>query len=63
MTNLKEQEEVKYAEYEEKINALQTELNQLKSTPREPVVMSCEHEEEINQLQVLSLPLCKSVVI
>lgn len=63
MTNLKEQEEVKYAEYEEKINALQTELQQLKSTPREPVVMSCEHEEEINQLQVFRFPLYKSALI
>ncbi len=63
MTNLKEQEEAKYSEYEEKINALQTELNQLKSTPREPVVMSCEHEEEINQLQVFILSLYKSALI
>ena len=52
MSHIKDQEEAHKEQYELKIKELETEIKQLKSAEREPVVVSCNHEEEINQLQV-----------
>lgn len=53
MLNLKEQTEACKENYEVKIKELEFEIKSLKSAEREPVLMSCNHEEEISQLQVI----------
>lgn len=52
MANIKDQEDAHKEQYELKIKELETEIKKLKSAEREPVVVSCNHEEEIIQLQV-----------
>lgn len=61
MATLKDREEARIQEYEAKLKELQTEVGHLKSVPREPVVMNCDHEDEINQLQVSTIILVTSV--
>lgn len=62
MINSKEQEEACKERFELQIRELETEIKQLKSAEREPVVMSCSHEEEIIQLQVCIHPLLISLI-
>jgi hypothetical protein len=52
MANIKDEEEAHKEQYEQRIKELQAENQQLKSAERVPVVVSCNHEEEISQLQV-----------
>ena len=52
MANFKDQEEAHKEQYEQKIKELEMEIKNLKSAEREPVVMSCNHEEEIMQIHV-----------
>ena len=52
MANFKDQEEAHKEKYEERIKELEAENKKLKSAERVPVVISCNHEEEISQLQV-----------
>lgn len=52
VASLRDQEEARVMEYESKLKELQAEIHQLKTAVREPVVVSCDHENEISQLQV-----------
>nr|CAH0099505.1 unnamed protein product [Daphnia galeata] len=52
MANFKDQEEAHKEKYEQRIKELEAENKQLKSAERVPVVISCNHEEEISQLQM-----------
>ncbi len=53
MANIKDQEDAHKEQFELKIKELETEIKKLKSAEREPVVVSCNHEEEMIQLQVI----------
>ncbi len=52
MANIKDQEEAHKEQYEQRIKELEAENKQLKSAERVPMVVSCNHEEDIFQLQV-----------
>ncbi|XP_046653557.1 protein Spindly-like [Daphnia pulicaria] len=52
MANIKDQEEAHKEQYEHRIKELEAENKQLKSAERVPMVVSCNHEEEISQLQM-----------
>lgn len=52
IANFKDQEETHKEQYELKIKELEAEIKHLKSAEREPVVVNCNHDEEISQLQM-----------
>lgn len=51
--SLQDQEVVNKEKYEQLIKELEFEINQLKCAERTPMLVNCDHEEEINQLQVI----------
>ena len=50
--SMQDQEVANKKKYEQHIKELELEINQLKCAERSPMLINCDHEEEINQLQV-----------
>lgn len=53
MACMKDEELAQKSAFESKIKELESEMQELKLIKREPVLMPCDHEDEISQLQVL----------
>ncbi|XP_057377585.1 protein Spindly-like [Daphnia carinata] len=52
IANFKDQAEANKEQYELKIKELDAEIKYIRSAEREPVTVSCNHDEEISQLQM-----------
>lgn len=62
--NLQDQEVANKEKYEQIIKDLELEMNQLKCAERTPMLINCNHEEEINQLQVrVYTTACKQITM
>jgi hypothetical protein len=62
--SLQDQEVANKEKYEQLIKDLELEINQLKCAGRTPMLINCNHEEEINQLQVrVYTTACKQITL